>query len=124
MPSPSSALPWSNSLKGIEDPNLLDRFDAAIEVLEFLPEHYVAEGDSVAVFGYFKCRGRQTGNYLLEDDWAVRITIRDGKIARYHILKRCNKIYTIVVAYRQAGSGRPGGVGTTTTRRPTNPPAE
>jgi len=96
-----AALPWVGLHKGRDAVN---KFFAAlvssIEVITFDPQDYIAQGDAVAVFGYFKYRAVSTKK-LMETDWAIKIRLRDGKIARYHFFE---DTYAIAAAFRHSGS--------------------
>jgi len=53
---------------------------AEFEVFE--PEDYIAQGDRVVVLGHERQRLKATGK-VVEIDWAMVFTLRDGKIAKY-----------------------------------------
>jgi len=53
---------------------------AEFEVFE--PQDYIAQGDRVVVLGHERQRLKKTGD-VVEIDWAMVFTLRDGKIARY-----------------------------------------
>jgi uncharacterized protein len=49
------------------------------EILILEPRQLIAQGDSVVVAGYMKCRARATQK-IYESDWVHLVTIKDGKI--------------------------------------------
>jgi uncharacterized protein len=54
----------------------------ATEFEVFEPQEYIAQGDKVVVLGHERQRVKATG-LVVENDWAMVFTIRDGKIARF-----------------------------------------
>jgi ketosteroid isomerase-like protein len=52
------------------------------EVLEFSPQQFVAQGDTVVVIGHYRCRYRHNGA-VAEADWSHIFTIRNGRVARW-----------------------------------------
>src|SRR5262245_11033794 len=52
------------------------------EVIEFLPEQFVAQGKIVVALGRFTMRVRETGRKI-SSDWAHAWTISDGKITYF-----------------------------------------
>jgi ketosteroid isomerase-like protein len=53
------------------------------EVLQFEPQKFVAQGDTVVVIGHYKSRFRHNGA-VAESDWCHVFTIRDGRVARWY----------------------------------------
>jgi ketosteroid isomerase-like protein len=76
--------------------NLLGR---SIEVLDFRIDEIIEQDASAALFGVLKVRARQTGA-VVESEYALRIKLRDDKIARYHLFENS---YHIASAFRVAG---------------------
>jgi ketosteroid isomerase-like protein len=54
----------------------------ASEFEQFEAEEFLAQGDKVVAFGHERQRIKSTGQ-VVENDWAMVFTLRDGKIARY-----------------------------------------
>jgi uncharacterized protein len=52
------------------------------EFEEFEPQEYIAQGDRVVVLGHERQRVKATGQ-VVDNDWAMVFTIRDGKIAKF-----------------------------------------
>jgi uncharacterized protein len=52
-----------------------------IDVLQFEPREFCAQGDTVVVLGVFRGRVKATDR-VYESDWALVYTVRDGKISR------------------------------------------
>jgi ketosteroid isomerase-like protein len=94
------AIPWSGSFRGREEiKQAFVLLGASFEPVEFNPQQYVAQGDLVAVFGRLVFRAVPTGN-LVESDWAMNYSLRDGFITRYHFFENT---YEIVLAFRKTG---------------------
>lgn len=71
-----------------------------IEVLDFVIEEIIEQHESAALFGTLKVRARETAK-TIESEYALRIKIRDDKIARYHLFENS---YHIATAFRVAGA--------------------
>jgi ketosteroid isomerase-like protein len=56
---------------------------ADLDVLQFEPREYVAQGDKVVALGRYSWRVKATGREF-SSDFAHVCTIRDGKIVRFH----------------------------------------
>jgi ketosteroid isomerase-like protein len=69
-------------------------------VLSFDAREFIAQDDAVAVFGHFRYRAVSTGKDM-ETDWAIRIRMKDGRIARYHFFE---DTFAIAAAFRHGGS--------------------
>ncbi len=54
----------------------------ASEFEQFEAEEFLAQGDKVVALGHERQRIKSTGQ-VVENDWAMVFTVRDGKIARY-----------------------------------------
>jgi uncharacterized protein len=54
----------------------------ASEFEQFEAEEFLAQGDKVVALGHERQRIKSTGQ-VVENDWAMVFTLRDGKIARY-----------------------------------------
>ena len=54
-----------------------------LEVLEFEPREYIAQGDKVVALGRYSWRVKATGREF-SSDFAHVCTLRDGKIVRFH----------------------------------------
>jgi hypothetical protein len=53
------------------------------DVLAFEPREFVAQGDTVAVFGSIKGRSKATGKSY-ETDWAMKWHLQNGKVKKFH----------------------------------------
>ena len=95
-------LPWSGKHVG---PEAVKKFFVVllgrnVEVLNFGIDEIIELNESAALFGTLKIRARQTGT-VIESEYALRIKIRDDKIARYHLFENS---YHIATAFRVAGA--------------------
>jgi uncharacterized protein len=55
-------------------------FGGSVDVEEFEPQKFVAQGDAVVVLGRERIRVKATGR-AVEQEWAIAFALRDGKIA-------------------------------------------
>jgi ketosteroid isomerase-like protein len=62
--------------------SFVDLHGRSVEVLDFGIDEIIEQDASAALFGTFKIRAPQTGT-AIESEYALRIKIRDGQIARY-----------------------------------------
>jgi ketosteroid isomerase-like protein len=53
-----------------------------LEVLQFEPQEFIAQGDKVVALGRYSWRVKATGKEF-SSDWAHVCTVRDGKIVRF-----------------------------------------
>ena len=77
-------VPFAGPRRGIA--GVRDFFDAiteSLEVLQFEPREYIAQGDKVVALGRYAWRVKATGQEF-SSDFAHVCTIRDGKIVRFH----------------------------------------
>ena len=77
-------VPFAGPRRGIA--GVRDFFAAiteGLEVLQFEPREYIAQGDKVVALGRYSWRVRATGREF-SSDFAHVCTIRNGKIVRFH----------------------------------------
>ncbi len=70
--------------RGIE--SVRDFFSAIaddLELLQFEPQEFIAQGDKVVALGHYSWRVKATGREF-SSEWAHVYTVRDGKIIRFH----------------------------------------
>jgi len=53
-----------------------------LEVLEFEPKEFIAQGDKVVALGHYSWRVKATGREF-SSDWAHVCTVRNGRIVRF-----------------------------------------
>ena len=81
-PGPPEVLPWAGPRRGAGQVGEFFRaMDEALEFEAFEPREFIAQDDTVVVLGFDRIRLKSSGR-LVESDWAMVFTIRDGKIAR------------------------------------------
>jgi ketosteroid isomerase-like protein len=95
-------LPWSGKHVGPEAVKkfFVDLLGRNVEVLDFGIDEIVEQDASAALFGTLRIQARQTGT-VIESEYALRIKIRDGKIAFHHLFENS---YHIATAFRVAGT--------------------
>ena len=62
------------------------RFPSCFRPLDFSVDRLIASGDDVMALGHFRHRVVSTGA-IVDSDYAIRFTVRDGLIARYQIFE-------------------------------------
>jgi len=111
-PETKQALPWAGTWRGhdgvIAFQEMLNR---NFTIRGFEDPDYFENGDEVAVFGVLKFTATPTTRDV-DSDFAVRATVRNGWIARYHFYE---DTFAIAHAFRRAGhrtveNGEPGAV--------------
>jgi ketosteroid isomerase-like protein len=79
-----SELPYAGTHRGRDEVGkFFQTFGRSAEFEEFEPLEYFAGGDKVVVLGRERQRIRATGK-VVETEWAMAFTLRDGKIAKFH----------------------------------------
>ncbi len=76
-----STIPFAGAHRGRE--GIVEFFSLvgeALEIEQFEPRQFVAQGDTVVVLGYERSLAKATGRPL-EQEWVHVFTLRDGKIA-------------------------------------------
>lgn len=58
------------------------KLDTAVQAMQFVPQHVIAEGDKVVVSGVSTWRVRLTGRSY-DTSWVHIFTMRDGKVATF-----------------------------------------
>jgi ketosteroid isomerase-like protein len=95
-------LPWGGKHVGPEAVKkfFVDLLGRNVQVLTFGIDEIIEQDASVALFGVLQIQARQTG-IVIESEYALRIKIRDGQIARYHLFENS---YHVATAFRVAGA--------------------
>ena len=76
-------LPYAGIHRGREEVSkFFQTFGQAAEFEVFEPREYLAKGDKVVVLGHERQRIKATGR-VVETDWAMVFTLRDGRITRF-----------------------------------------
>jgi ketosteroid isomerase-like protein len=77
-------VPFAGPRKGIAGVrDFLTAVTEDLEVLQFEPREYIAQGDKVVALGRYSWRVKATGREF-SSDFAHVCTVRDGKIVRFH----------------------------------------
>lgn len=78
-----SELPYAGIHRGRDEvAKFFQTFGQAAEFEVFEPREYLAKGDKVVVLGHERQRIKASGQ-VVETDWAMVFTLRDGRIARF-----------------------------------------
>src|SRR3954451_18140899 len=92
-----SELPYAGLHRGREEvAKVVETFGQASEFEVFEAQEYFSRGDKVVVLGHERQRVKASGR-VVETEWAMVFTLRDGKIARYHNLV---DTHALAVAHR------------------------
>ena len=79
----AEALPWAGRRRGREQVGqFFQALGGTLEFESFQPRQFIAQGDAVVVLGTERVRVRSNGR-VVDTDWAMVFTLRDGKIARF-----------------------------------------
>jgi ketosteroid isomerase-like protein len=78
---PGAGLPLAGTYRGRDGvANFFQKLAAEVDVLDFQPREFVAEGERVLVTGRERIKVKAT-NRTAELDWIMSFTIRNGKVA-------------------------------------------
>jgi uncharacterized protein len=76
-------IPWAGARQGREQVGqFFAQLDGALEFLDFAPEQFAANGDTVIVIGRDRVRVKATGD-VLDEHWAHVMQVRDGQVADF-----------------------------------------
>ena len=76
-------IPWGGQRRGPEEvTGFFVALGQSIDVEQFEPQRFHADGDTVIVFGRERMRAKATGRDY-ENEWTHEFVIRDGKIAKF-----------------------------------------
>jgi ketosteroid isomerase-like protein len=76
-----SVIPFAGAHRGREGiAEFFSLVGESLEIEQFEPREFVAQGDTVVVLGYERSIAKPTGRSF-EQEWAHVYTLRDGKIA-------------------------------------------
>jgi ketosteroid isomerase-like protein len=78
-----STIPYAGTYRGrSEARRFFETVLASVDIHEFEPQQFIADGDAVVVTGHLRLTARATGGSI-ESDFAHVITLRDGKWLRF-----------------------------------------
>jgi hypothetical protein len=78
-------VPHAGRYRGREEVgHFFARVAETVELEEFTPTEFVAQGDRVVVLGSLRGQARETGRSY-DNEWAMVWTLRDGKVAGMQI---------------------------------------
>ena len=81
-----SVVPYTGTRHGHEGvAEFFSLVEEALEMEQFEPREFVAQGDTVVVLGYERSLVKLTGR-TFEQEWVHVYTLREGKIAKGHII--------------------------------------
>ena len=79
----AEVLPWAGQRRGREQVGqFFQALGGTLEFETFEPQQFIAQGDTVVVLGTERVRVRPSGR-IVDTDWVMVFTLRDGKIARF-----------------------------------------
>lgn len=100
LPGPVEISPLSGTRCGKEQvAQFFQTLFETQEMLEFTPQEFIAQGDTVVVLGHNRVRVRSTGN-TAETDWVRVFSFQDGKVIRF---RDYVDTYALVEALQQPG---------------------
>jgi ketosteroid isomerase-like protein len=77
---PAEVVPWSMYYRGKDQwGQYFQMVGGALEFTEFVPERFIAQGDTVVALGHFAGRARATGRPFASH-WAMEWTFKDGAV--------------------------------------------
>jgi ketosteroid isomerase-like protein len=80
---PGAGLPLAGTYRGRDGvASFFQNLSADVEILDFQPREFLADGNRVLVVGWERTRVRTT-NRTVELDWVMAFTVRDGKVSAY-----------------------------------------
>jgi ketosteroid isomerase-like protein len=80
---PGAGLPLAGTYRGHNGvANFFEKLALEMDVLDFQPREFVAEGDRVLVIGWERTKVKAT-NRTFEADWVMAFTVRNGKVAKF-----------------------------------------
>jgi uncharacterized protein len=81
--SPGAGLPLAGTYRGHDGAaNFFEKLALEMDVLDFQPREFVADGDRVLVIGWERVKVKAT-NRTIELDWLMAFTVLNGKIAKF-----------------------------------------
>jgi uncharacterized protein len=79
----SPRIPWAGTYHGRDAvAGFFATYDRSVEIEQFEPLEYIAQGDKVVVLGHERVTVRTTGRPV-QHLWAMAFTLRDGKVVRF-----------------------------------------
>jgi uncharacterized protein len=76
-------LPYAGRWRGREQvAQFFTAISETVEVQQFEPQEFIAQGDTVVVLGHERSCARSTGR-AFEQEWAHVYALRDGKVVRF-----------------------------------------
>lgn len=77
-------IPFSGTYHGAQEVGtFFQKLAGSQDILSFEPREFVAQGDTVAVFGAISGRSKATGKSY-QTDWAMKWNLQDGKVTKFH----------------------------------------
>ena len=87
------AIPYAGTYRGVEEARrFFETVLASVEIHEFVPEEFLADGDMVVVTGRLHLTAKTTGRDIVSDFVHV-ITMRDGKWSRFRDFMNTTEAY-------------------------------
>src|ERR671916_1050842 len=81
-----SVIPYAGTRHGHEGvEEFFSLVEETLEMEQFEPREFVAQGDTVVVVGYERSVAKATGRFI-EQEWVHVYTLRDGKISTCRVI--------------------------------------
>lgn len=96
------SIPYAGTCTGREQvAQFFVTLDETVEYERFEPYEYIAQGDQVVALGRDRRRSRATNN-LIENEWAMVFTLRQGKVAALRVYEDTERVALALCANPQA----------------------
>jgi uncharacterized protein len=97
QPGPTDVLPWAGTRHGrAQVAQFFTAVGETLDLLQFEPREFLAQGDKVVVFGYEQALAKPT-NRTFESEWVMVFTLRDGQVVRF---RAYHDTAAMVIAFR------------------------
>ncbi len=98
---PGTDLPTSGNYRGVDGvAKFFQTLVADVEILDFQPREFVADGERVVVVGWERVKIKST-NRVADLDWVMAFTVRNGKVVNF---REYTDTKAIAEAYQTAAS--------------------
>ena len=97
QPGPTDVLPWAGTRHGREQvAQFFTAVGETLELLQFEPREFLAQGDKVVVFGYERALAKPT-NRTFESQWVMEFRLRADQVVYF---RGYHDTAAMVIAFR------------------------
>jgi uncharacterized protein len=97
QPGPTDVLPWAGTRHGREQvAQFFTAVGETLELLQFEPREFLAQGDKVVVFGYERALAKPT-NRTFESQWVMEFRLRADQVVYF---RAYHDTAAMVIAFR------------------------